>query len=288
MSKSPKVLILGNTGKLGLALTSAFTGGYSVTGLNSKGFKAEDFAQTRKVIEEAKPDIVFNTVAFLGIDPSEKNPEAAFRLNVLFPKLLAELSNELGFLLVHFSSDAVFDDGKGDRYVESDAARPVSIYGMTKYGGDCMIQAWAKRYYIIRVSILFGETTKQTGQFVENMIQKIRDGAKALKISGDIFASPTYSRDVGREVRRIVESGPDFGVYHVVNEGTASLHDLIVEVVARIGAKDVKVEKVSHNDFPSIGKKNTKTALNSEKIKLLRPWRDAVGEYCNGLNFIER
>lgn len=274
-----RVLLLGSTGKMGSALKNIFEGEYSVIGKNSKDFDATNSEQVHNLIEENQPNIVINTVALLGIDSCEKEPEKAFKLNTLYPKFLAELSNELRFLFIHFSTDAVFNDEKRDFYTESDCPRPLNIYGLTKYGGDCFIQTIAKSYYIFRVSILFGETTKNT-QFVEKMLQKIKEGHRVLKISNDIVSSPTYSKDVAKEGRRIIESEYSFGIYHIVNKGKATLYELMKEIVKNLDL-DVKVEKASYKDFPFLGVKNAYTPLKSEKIPPLRPWQEAVKEYCS-------
>lgn len=273
-----KLLLLGSTGKMGIAINEAFTNGYTIIGKNSRHFNALEFAQVRRLIEDNNPDIVINTVALLGIDPCEKEPEKAFRLNTLYPKSLAELSNELNFLLMHFSTDAVFNNEKNDFYTESDRPHPLNIYGFTKYGGDCFIQTIAARYYIFRIPVLFGEATKNT-QFVEKMLQKVEEGQDTLRVSGDIISSPTYSKDVAREMRRILESTYQFGVYHIANEGKASLYELMKEIIKHLGPS-VKIEKASYKDFPFVGIKNTNTPLKSVKINTLRPWREAVREYC--------
>lgn len=272
-----KLLLLGSTGKMGIALRNVLEGDYLIIGKNSGDFDAYNFQHVRGSIEQNKPDIVINTVAYLGIDPCEKEPEKALRLNTLYPCFLAELSNELGFLLVHFSTDAVFNNEKGDFYTEKDCPHPLNIYGFTKYGGDCFIQAIAKRYYLFRLSVLFGETTKNS-QFVEKMLQKIKEGQKVLNISADIIGSPTYSKDVARQAKDMLDGSPQFGLYHIANEGKASLYDLMGEIVLNLKL-DVEVKKASYKDFPYLGIKNTFTPIKSQKISPLRPWQDAVKEY---------
>ena len=277
-----KLLLLGNTGKLGLALQQVFKNDYIVIGKHSSDFNASDFDQVRSMIEEISPDIVVNAVAFLGIDPSEKDPEKALRLNALYPKYLAELSNRAKYLLVHFSTDSVFNDAKHGYYIEKDTPRPLNMYGFTKYGGDCFIQAIAANYYIFRISVLFGEALKNN-QFVERLLQKVTEGQKVLRISDDIILSPTYSKDIAVEVRRIIEKPYRTGLYHIANKGKASLFDLMNEIIKNLKLK-VAVERASYKDFPYLGIKNTNTPIKSEKIKSLRPWKEAVAEYCSGLN----
>lgn len=276
-----KILLLGSTGKMGVALQDIFKNDYAIVGKSSADFDALNLVQAKNLIEENKPDIVINTIAFLGIDSCEKEPEKAFRLNTLFPKLLAELSHEKEFVLVHFSTDAVFNDKKKDFYTEEDCPCPLNVYGFTKYGGDCFIQAIAKKYYILRIPVLFGETIKNT-QFVEKMLQKIHEGQKVLKISGDIISSPTYSRDVAREVWRIMYASYQFGLYHIANEGKASLYDLMKEITENLNL-DVEVEEASYKEFPFLGIKNTFTPIRSEKVSPLRHWKEAVKGYCNNI-----
>ncbi len=276
-----KILVLGAAGKMGTAVRSVFFDGYTIEARSSHDFDAGDLDSVRWTVAQAKPDIVINCVAFLGIDPCEKDPVRAEQLNALYPKCLAELSNEQDFLLAHFSTDAVFDDSKNDFYNESDKPHPVNLYGKTKLQGDRYIEQIAKRYYIIRISVQFGEVAKQT-QFVEKMLKRIEDGQKTLRIAGDIISSPSYSRDIARRLRTIIEDGEPFGLYHVANEGKASLYDLMKEVVRCLGL-EVTIERGFSKDFPSVGAKNTNTPIRSEKIQGLRPWKDAVAEYCSNL-----
>ncbi len=278
MRLKKKILLLGSTGKLGWALTGAFSKGYRVVGKGSRDLDAADFSQVGKLIADVRPDIVMNAVAFLGIDPCEEDPQKAFRLNTLLPKFLAERSREKGFLLVHFSTDAVFCDRKRGCYTEEMQARPLNVYGLTKYGGDCFVSALAARHYIFRLSVLFGETPKEN-QFVEKMLARARQGQKVLRVSADISMSPTYSRDAALCVKRVIEGKRPYGLYHVANEGQASLYELMKEVVKKLKL-DVSVEKAAYKDFPYKGVKNTRTPISSVKIAPLRPWKEAVGDYC--------
>ncbi|MBT6051346.1 MAG: NAD(P)-dependent oxidoreductase [Candidatus Scalindua sp.] len=277
-----RILLLGNTGKMGRALEDVFAHDYSVFGKNTADFDACDFVQVQNLVKEVAPDIIINTVAFLGIDPCEIEPAKAFTLNTLYPKLLAELSNKQKCLLVHFSTDAVFNDDKSDFCTEKDVAIPLNIYGFTKYGGDCVIQSIAENYYIFRVPVLFGETIKNT-QFVEKMLQMAGQGKKVFKISDDIISSPTYSHDAAKEISKILEGSPDKGLYHLANEGKGSLYELIKEIFDCLDL-DVSVQKASYRDFPFLGRKNTYTPISSVKIDSMRPWKAAVKDYCANIN----
>lgn len=274
-----RILLLGDTGKMGLALLAALPGGNEIIRHNSRTFDAGDFDQVRQIIAQSQPEVVFNTVAYMGIDACEKNPEKAFRINAMLPKLLAEEARTFRYTLIHFSTESVFADHSSDEcYRESDAAVPINVYGMTKYGGDCFVQALAPDYYIFRVALLFGPSDR-TQQFVERMLANIRAGARTVRIAGDISLTPGYSADIVAKIVELLAEGAPGGLYHLANSGTTTLYSFFREIVADLGL-DVELEKGSCDEFPSLGLKNRRTPLCSEKIAPLRSWQDAVSDYC--------
>ncbi len=273
-----KILLLGDRGKMGTAIKIVFKNDYEVIGKNSSHFNAENFDEVEDLIKFHTPDIVINTVAFMGIDPCEQEPDKAFKINTLFPGFLASLSKKQNFLLVHFSTDAVFSDLELGYYIEKDIPSPLNIYGVSKYGGDCLVKANGEKFYIIRIGILFGPTSKKN-QFVEKMLLKIENGEKEIKIANDIISSPGYSIDIAQKIKDIIENEYPYMLYHVTNSGKASLYELMNEIIKNLSL-DVKIKKASYKDFPHLGKKNTYTPISSIYIEPLRNWRDAVKDYC--------
>ena len=274
-----RILILGHTGKMGTALMNAFRDSpFEIVGKNRKHFDASNYKSVKGLMNDVKPFIVINSVAYLGIDPCEQNRELAYRVNSLYPYNLATLATHYRFLLVHFSSDAVFD---GERttypYTEMDGLRPVNYYGITKAQGDWGVSQYARQYYIFRLSILFGPSHRG-GQFVEKMLRWAKERDE-IRIADDIIMSPSYSRDIAAEVKRLIEKRMPYGTYHLANKGTASLKELSEEIIQNLGL-NVRVVGASHKDFPHIGRKNLCTPLSSWKIDTLRPWREAVKDYC--------
>lgn len=275
---SKKLLLLGASGKMGAALGKHCPAGWTLTGLNSRDFDAAEPGAAARLVAQYQPDVIINTVGFLGIDPCEQQPELAFRVNTLFAYELARAATQQGSLLVHFSTDAVFN-GDEDKtcYAETDQPNPVNVYGMTKLGGDYLVQNTARAFYIVRISVLFGPSEKNN-QFVEKMVDKIRNGASELRIADDILCSPCYSEDVARGVYALIESKAAYGLYHMANAGSTSLYGLMREIVAQI-APDVRVLPGSHLDFPFVGRKNLRTPLLSTRRPPLPDWRDAVRRY---------
>ena len=277
------ILLLGGSGKMGNALKDILQDSYKVIAPTSSILDVREINEVKKFIKNINPDIVINTVAFLGIDPCEVNPEKAFQLNTIFPWELAKFSNEFNFLLIHFSTDAVFADidTNKDAYSESDIPSPNNIYGMTKLGGDIKVKQTASRYYLIRISVLFGLSEK-SNQFVEKMLSMIQNGSEEISVSNDIICTPCYNKDVALEVRNIFENKYDYGLYHVVNKGKASLYELMVEILCSLNI-GIKIKPVSYKTFPYIGTKNLRTQLKTERLTPMRDWKDAVKEYCKSL-----
>jgi len=195
---------------MGKALNYALSKEYDVISVGSKDLNIRNEIEVREIIKINAPDVVINTAAFLGVDPCEQEPVKAFEMNMLHPMRLAKISNEFDFLLVHFSTDAVFPDIEtNDSYDEYSDPGPVNTYGMTKLGGDTMVQEISKRHYIIRISILFGDSDKNN-QFVEKMLSKVSGGVSEINIADDVIATPCYSKDVALSVKNIIENDIEY------------------------------------------------------------------------------
>lgn len=275
------ILFLGHTGKMGSALHKALSLDYTVIGRNSGDFDAADFNSTTALVDEHRPELIINTVAFMGLDQCEQQPEKAQHLNTLFPHHLARISAERGITLLHFSTDAVFSGEKQDYYTEEDTPSPLNMYGVTKYGGECLVRSNCDRHYIVRVPLLFGQCDRKN-QFVEKMLGLAAAGQNTIRVSADLVSSPSYSCDIAAQIRLLLAHEAPCGTYHLANEGRASLYELMTEIAATLD-NGMTVEKASYRDFPFIGRKNSCTPLRSVKTASLRPWREAVQDYCRVL-----
>ena len=272
-----KLLLLGHTGKLGAALRSAFAAGYDVAGASSAEFDAAEPASVRALAERVRPDIVINAVAFAGTEACERDPERAGAMNTRLPRILAELSREQDFLLVHISTGDVFSGKKTGFYCESEEPRPINVYGATKYAGEQAVATTAKKYYIVRLPILFGRASKNR-QFAEKMLQEALSERAMPEIADDIISSPTFTKDAAGKIKDIVEQCIPYGTYHVANRGMTSRYNLVKEMLLRLGMK-IPLKRTSYKTFPNAKAINTYTPLASEKIDPLRPWQEALGEW---------
>ncbi len=272
-----RVLLFGYTGKLGRALHKALADDFEVTGKNTSDFDAMDFASADKLIDEIQPEIIINPVAYLGIDACEQNPYPASVINTLFPQHLARRCLETEASLVQFSTESVFS-GKLKRPIsEEDTPDPANNYGFTKYMSEVTVRDTLETHYIFRLPVLFGENPRRN-QFVEKMLDMGKERG-SLRIADDIITAPTYAKDVAERIAIMLKGKPPFGLYHLANAGQATLYEMINETVANLGL-DIEIKRASLNDFPSIGNKNTITPLKTIKTTPLRPWREALAEYC--------
>ena len=273
-----RILLLGASGKVGCALHRSLSRHHEVKPVSSRDVDAADLDRVSDVVRSYSPDLVVNGIAFVGIDRCERDPGHAFKINALLPRRLAELSRRLGFILVHIGSEAVFDDSKrGGFYYEDDTPHPINAYGMTKFAGDYFVAGIAEKYYIARLGLVIGASSNNN-QFFEKMLGLARSGRTPLQVASDIVCAPSCSLDAADAISALISGQSPFGLYHVVNDGRASLFDImsLAMTVLRI---DVDLEPVSHKHFPASGPRNTWTPMASRHIRL-RPWQDAVRAYC--------
>ena len=184
---------------------------------------------------------------------------------------------------VYISTDYVFDGTKGGPYTEKDTPNPLNVYGLSKYAGEVFTRNYSGRYYIIRVASLYGVAGARGkgGNFVEFMIQKDRNGEE-IRVVDDMFMSPTYTRDVAVMLKRFLEIEPDFGVYHMVNEGYCSWYEFTKEIFSILGW-DVQVIPIKSAELKRLAKRPLFSALKNEKLAKLglrmRHWKDALKDY---------
>jgi dTDP-4-dehydrorhamnose reductase len=280
----PVALVLGDSGKLGTAMTKALARDFSVVGASSGDADARDPAAIERLVRTRAPKVLVNCIAKMGIPACEEDPQTAFAINTQLPGQLADLSRVLGFRLVHFSTDSVFSDRAEDDegcYVETDGARPLNTYGITKFGGDCHVLARANDALLIRISVLFGPSPKGN-QFVERMLARAATG-RTIDVAHDVIGSPSYSHDVATRVAEMIHTGAVPGLYHVANTGRPSLHQLMSAAVAACGLS-AEVRGVSHERFPSLGVKNRRTPIATNKAAPMRSWREALTDYCRTID----
>lgn len=272
------ILILGS-GKMSSAIRSVFSDDCEVNVCTRKDFDAQNPVSVLASIEKYKPDIIFNTVVYGGIDLCALNPVDAYSVNTLFPLFLTRQSALRNIILIHFSTEAVFDDGNlHSRKIEVDACHPKNIYGVTKFAADSLLLHSASQCYIFRLPLLLGYASEKK-QFFERMLA-VGLQKKKLQIANDVFSTPVYSIDVAKKIKQLLTAGASTGLYHLASPEACSLQQLMEYAVVVLHV-DIQIEGVSSASFPTVDCKNLSPLIASEKIEALPLWKRSVTDYCN-------
>lgn len=256
------VLILGANGMLGHDLAAAFPGARLC---GHKDLDITNEAAVKAYILALKPDLVINAAAYTNVDGCEDDPETAFAVNGDAPGYIAAACREVGAVLVHYSTDYVFDGTKTE-YVESDEPNPINVYGASKLRGEQKIAQNMDDYRIIRTSWLFGRHGKN---FVET-IRHLSQTNETVRVVTDQVGKPTYTADLAHKTAEIAECPP--GIYHMTNDGVCSWYEF-----ARAFAPNVV--PCSSSEFPRKAKRPAYSVLVNTKTSPMRPWKEALEDY---------
>jgi len=280
-----KVLIIGGGGLLGSALAKEFSAGYLVVGLNREQFDITDEQNIREKLLSVAPGLIINAAAYNGVDLTEKE-EASYALaekvNGFAVGRLADFAADRGIPLVHFSTDYVFDGDNLDGYAEGATPSPLNKYGYTKFLGERLLQENTARYYLIRLSRLFGRpgtSVQAKKSFVDIVIDLVENqGKKELKLVNEEVSSPTYSVDLARLVRQLLDEQYPYGIYHGANSGGCSWYEM-AEKIFELKKLSVNLIPVTSKEYPRPAKRPPHSVLLNTKLPPARPWQEALAEY---------
>lgn len=237
-----------------------------------------------RALTAAEPDVVIHAAAFTAVDDCERQPGIAFRVNGEGTKNVAAACKAMRVPLMYVSTDYVFDGLKPEPYIESDAPNPINVYGKSKLEGERRIMELLDRFWIVRVSWLFGPMGKN---FVRTILGLARNGGP-LRVVNDQTGAPTYTADLAGKMQQIIEgnssAGGASGIYHVTNQGYCSWFDFAREAVRQAGLERTPVLPIRTDESarPARRPKNSRlanTRLESEGLGLLPAWQDALARY---------
>jgi len=219
-NKSLRILLTGSNGQVGRELRTALVPMGNVLALDHQGLDLSDADAIRSKVRDCKPDLIVNAAAYTAVDRAESDATAAMAVNGIAPGILAEEAKRLDAVLVHYSTDYVFDGTKTTPYAESDAPNPVSVYGRTKLAGEQAIRAVDPAHYILRTSWVYAAA----GSNFMNTILRLAREREELRIVNDQTGAPTWARAIAEVTAHILAGGsPDHrGLYHVTASGAVS------------------------------------------------------------------
>lgn len=279
--EAQRFLVAGANGQLGRALVALLGPRLSWSG-GSAELDVRDGAAVLQRIAGVRPDVVINASAYNKVDAAESEPGEALATNAVGPAHLARACRESGALLVHVSTDYVFD-GTADRpYAEDDPARPVSTYGASKLAGEILVAASGCDHLLVRTSGVFGVggSRSKGGSFVDRILARARSG-QALRVVSDQVFSPTYAPDLAQGIVSLVERRAR-GLVHVSNSGQCSWHGFATAALERAGLR-LPVEEIRAAELALPARRPACSVLsNARYVSLglppLRDWRDALAE----------
>lgn len=213
----------------------------------------------RRVVRGAKPDIIVNAAAYTAVDKAESERELATQVNAVGPGLLAEEAKRLGALLVHYSTDYVFDGEKRSPYTEDDAPNPISHYARTKVEGERAIAASGCRHLILRTSWVYGA---RAANFYQIILRKARAG-EPMRMVDDQTSVPTPSAFVAVQTVALLRKA-SAGLLHLVPSGPVTRYGFACEVVRALGSKS-KVLRASSAEFESAAQRPAYSVLDNRR-----------------------
>jgi len=257
-----------------------------------------DYKALEDNFEKISPDIVLNCAAYTAVDDCETNKEIALKINGEFLAEIAKLCNKNGAILIHFSTDYVFNGEKASGYIENDITGPINAYGESKLLGEENIKKNMSKYYIVRTSWLYGPNGKN---FVDTIITIGRE-KKELSVVDDQHGCPTYTHDLSQAVIKYFlhpffnkksqghervftednsknpEAIAEFGTYHLTNS-QATTWFLFTKKIFEILSENITVNPVTSDKFPRPAKRPEYSILLNTKLPALRSWTEALTAY---------
>ncbi len=274
-----RVMITGALGRLGGRLAARMAAAHAVIGVDINEFDITDPAVTLRWVRDTTPELVIHCAAMTDVDGCARNPDLAMRINAYGTGNIALACQATGAAMAYISSNEVFDGAKTTPYLEYDPANPINPYGYSKWVGEQMVRDALTRFYIIRTSWLFAHGGRN---FIHAILERARAG-HPLRVVTDEMAAPTYNDDLVEAIVALV-SARRYGVYHLVNEGSASRYEFARRILDAAGYADTPIEPITLAAFDRPSRPpHSSTLRNFAAAELLgirlRPWQEAVDAF---------
>jgi dTDP-4-dehydrorhamnose reductase len=274
-----KIVVLGAAGQLGGAVLQAASVRHTATGLRRNDVDVTDDAALARALAAASPDCIINCAAFSAVDAAEDEPLAALAVNALAVRALARIAGDLNAILVHYSTDFVFDGLTPGPHTEELAPHPSGVYAASKLLGE-WFAAETRRHYILRVESLFGGATPKSS--VDALLSGILAGRTVTAFS-DRTVSPSYVIDIAEATLQIVARQIPYGIYHCVNSGSTTWDALTHELARLAGRPDAPIAATRMADLKMRVRRPLNAALSNGKLRAagieMPSWQDALARH---------
>lgn len=268
--KSPRILIFGRVGQVGWELRHKMACLGQVTSVDYPEIDFSKPDSIRATVRAAEPLVIVNAAAYTAVDKAEATPEPAWAINASGPGVIAEEAKRLGCLLVHYSTDYVYDGSKPGPWVETDVPNPLNVYGKTKLAGDEAIEAVGGDYVILRTSWVYGA---RGSNFLLTMLRLAKERAE-LRIVDDQTGGPTTSECIAQATAQIVAQvlapaggglAGRSGVYHLTNSGATTWFGFAKAFLSKQSGCP-KLTPISTSEYPLPARRPMNSVLSCEKL----------------------
>lgn len=271
-----KVLVTGANGQLGYDVIKQLNSvGIDYLATDRESLDITNKEQVTRVISDYNPDAVIHCAAYTAVDKAEDEKELCYSINVLGTRYIAQVCKEINAKMVYISTDYVFD-GEGEKPFEiTDKPNPINYYGQTKYEGELEVQKSLDKYFIVRISWVFGSNGNN---FVKTML-KLGKEKDEISIVADQIGSPTYTPDLAELLIEMIKTN-EFGVYHATNEGYCSWYEFACEIFKQAEI-DIKVNSINTEDYPTkaVRPKNSMLCKTKSSFDLLPNWEVSLKKF---------
>jgi dTDP-4-dehydrorhamnose reductase len=277
-----RILLFGAGGQLARELEKALVED-EVIGLTHSQVDICDGGAVDTAATQYGPDCLINTAAFHRVDDCEDEVATSFAVNAVAVMNLVRVADRLGAVLVHFSTDYVFDGAKKRPYVETDVPNPLSVYAMSKLAGEQMVRRYAEKYFLVRTCGLYGGAGSRArgGNFVETMLRLAREG-RPIRVVDDQILTPTSAKDLAEKLVPLIRSSK-YGLYHMTNTGECSWYEFARRIF-RLAAMSPDSKPVSSAEFGAKARRPLYSVLDNRALREagfadFRPWHEALADY---------
>lgn len=279
-----KVLVTGANGQLGYDVVKELQKqNIECYGATRKEFDLVDFEATKNFIINYMPDVVIHCAAYTVVDKAEDEQGLCYLVNASATENIAEICKKINAKMLYISTDYVFDGTKDGFYEVDDEPNPINVYGKTKLMGEQAVQRILDKYFIVRISWVFGE---HGNNFVKTMRQLGKE-RKEINVVADQYGSPTYTTDLAPLLAEMIQTDK-YGIYHVTNEGVCTWAEFAEEIF-KIVNMDVKVNHITTAEYPTKAKRplNSRLSKNSlimNNFNKLPLWQKSLKIFVDKLN----
>jgi len=277
-----RIAVVGARGQLAAAVAHECAPGHDVAAFTREALDVTDDAAVWAAMDRVRPDAIVNGAAWNDVDGAEDRPIDALHANAFAVRALTRAADRHGAVLVHYSTDFVFDGAAASPYTEEDRPNPRSVYAATKLLGEWFALD-QPRAYVLRVESLFGRApgARPAKGSVAGILNTLRAGG-APNVFVDRTVTPTFVVDAARATRAVIESRPPGGLYHCVNSGACTWFEFAQELARQLGLEP-RLVPVRTDDVKLRAQRPRYCALSNEKLRSvgidMPPWQDALRRY---------